>query len=336
MTNTKIPLLTIPLGTEAHRFARQFAAQQATPQKGKRVYFNTLAVYAVHCYLRWLEIETNLNESDSWHPGKGAILNVADLALPGIGKLECRPVLPGESSVELPPEVTENRIGYVGVQFDESLTEVQLLGFAPAADTVNPPEELQIADFQPLDVLIDYIHQLKDVQKAIALKGAEKPRPLLINLSRWLENLFEGGWQSQNAFLDTANLAWNLRYRMDWNVRSAIQLGGGKLEEPTTFVAGIKLVDLGVQLAGLPVALVVTFMPEVKYNTILQVHSMGSEILPEDIRLTVFDESGTTFLEAKARRADNFIQLMFKGNPGERFSVQIALDVASITEDFVI
>ncbi len=50
--------ITVPLGIEAHRKAQQFAAEQATPQKRKRVYLNTLAVYAVHNFLNWLKIET--------------------------------------------------------------------------------------------------------------------------------------------------------------------------------------------------------------------------------------------------------------------------------------
>lgn len=343
MNNTQTPLLTIPLGGEAHRFARQFAAQQATPQKGKRVYFNTLAVYAVHSYLKCLQIETSLRQSDCWHPGKRAVLDVADLALPDIGKLECRPILLGETACPLPPEVTENRIGYVGVQFGESLSEVQLLGFSPAIDVDNPPEQLQITDLQPLDALIDHIHQLK-VKMAIASErtdnasspqsigaDAASPSQTIMNLSRWLDNIFEGGWQSLDAFLGTANSAWSFR--------SVIQVADNRLAYPKKIIRGIKLIDLGIQLAGHPVALVVTLIPatDQKTNLILQVHPAASRTyLPQHTRLTVFDEYGAIFLEAQARSADNFIQLQFSGKRGERFSIQVALGVASIMEDFAL
>ncbi|MCA1994112.1 MAG: DUF1822 family protein [Coleofasciculus sp. S288] len=350
MNNAQTPLLTISLGGEAHRFARQFAAQQATPQKGKRVYFNTLAVYAVHSYLKCLQIETSLRQSDCWHPGKRAVLDVADLALPDIGKLECRPIPTGETACPLPPEVTENRIGYVGVQFGESLSEVQLLGFSPAVDADNPPEQLQITDLQPLDALIDHIHQLK-VKMAIASEGinnvsspqtigadavpvradATSPSQTIMNLSRWLDNIFDGGWQSLDAFLGTANSAWSFR--------SVIHVADNRLAYPEKIIRGIKLIDLGIQLAGHPVALVVTLIPETdqKTNLILQVHpAAGRTYLPQHTRLTVFDEYGATFLEAQARSADNFIQLQFSGRRGERFSIQVALGVASITEDFAI
>ena len=337
MNKTKVPLLIVPLGGEAHRFAQQFAAQQATPQKGKRVYFNTLAVYAVNSYLKWLQIETSLGQSDSWHPGKRAVFDVADLALPGIGKLECRPVLLGETACYLPPEVTENRIGYIGVQFGESLEEVQLLGFAPAVDAVNPPEELQIADFQPLDALIESISQLKaaididnvsspqqvGVDPVVVRENAVSPNQTPVNLSRWLQNVFEGAWQSLESFLGTANLAWSFR----------------RSDRPETIVRGGKLIDLGIQLAGHPVALVVTLIPEAdqKLNVILQLHPTASQTyLPQSTRLTVLDKSGEIFLEVQARSADNFIQLQFSGIAGERFSVEVALGVASIREDFVI
>jgi hypothetical protein len=320
MNNSKTPLLTIPLGGQAHQIAQQFAVQQATPQKGRRVYLNTLAVYAVHNYLKWLQVESNLDESDCWHPGKRAVFDVADLALPGIGKLECRPVLPGETVFRLPSEVTENRIGYVGVQFSDRLFEVQLLGFIKAVDAVHPPEQLKVSDFQPLDALIDRISHLK----------AAIPHETPVNLSRWLENVFEGGWQTLEAVLGTTNLAWSFR--------STIQLGDRKLDYPDSIVRGIKLIDLGIQLTGHPVALIVTLILEAnqKTNVILRVHPVSQTYLPHYTRLTVLDEYRATFLEAQARSADNFIQLQFSGNAGEHFSVEVALGVASITEDFVI
>ncbi|HEY9652309.1 MAG TPA: DUF1822 family protein [Coleofasciculaceae cyanobacterium] len=335
MNDTQIPHVMIPLGNEPHRFAQQFAAQQATPQKGKRVYLNTLAVYAVHSYLKWLQIETNLIESDSWHSGKRAFFDVADLVLPNIGKLECRPVLPGEIACPLPPEVTDDRIGYVGVQFNESLSEVQLLGFAPAVDPDNPPEELKVTEFQSLDALIDCIYQLKGVidrtfSKQVIATDAVSPQKTTVNLNRWLTNIFEEGWQSLDSLFGQGNIAWNFR--------SAIQIADKTTEHPETIIKGVKLIDLGIQLASHPVALVVTLVPETdqKINIILQVHPISQIYLPHYTRLTVFDESGATFLEAQARSTDNFIQLQFSGVPGEHFSVEVALGVASITEEFAI
>jgi hypothetical protein len=172
MNIAELPLLTVPLELKAHEMARQLAAVQSTVQKGKRVYLNALAVYAVHSYLKWLQIETDLNSSDSFNPVKTALANVADLVIPGIGSLECRPVLPGEIAIFLPEEVIENRIGYVGVQFSDRLDSVQLLGFAPSFDSSNPPQEIAVAELMPIDNLIEQITRLEE---AIAFLETDDP-----------------------------------------------------------------------------------------------------------------------------------------------------------------
>jgi hypothetical protein len=172
MNTTEIPLLTVPLELKAHEMARQLAAVQSTVQKGKRVYLNALAVYAVHSYLKWLQIETDLNYSDSFNPAKTALANVADLVIPGIGSLECRPVLPGDTTIFLPEEVIENRIGYVGVQFSDRLDSVQLLGFVPSLDSSNPPQQIAVAELMPIDTLLEQITRLEE---AIAFLETDDP-----------------------------------------------------------------------------------------------------------------------------------------------------------------
>ena len=167
MNSTDTPLLTVPLGTEAHRIARRLAGeamQLAAPAKrevGERVYLNALAVYAVHSYLKWLAYETDISQGDCWHPVVRSRWDVADLVIPGVGRLECRPVWEGEMALALPAEVTEDRIGYVAVRFGERLDQGKLLGFAPAVDTFNPPNQLALADLQSLDDLINYLYRLE-------------------------------------------------------------------------------------------------------------------------------------------------------------------------------
>ncbi len=170
MNTRENSFLTIAIPQQYQEIARKFASEQATPAKGKRVYFNTLAVYMVHNFLEWMEIDTDLNQGESWHPGIRAILDVADLVIPNLGKLECRPVLPGETVISLPIEVTEDRIAYIGVQFPEGaygdtpVHEVQLLGFSPTIDPDAPPEEIEIASLQPIETFIDYIDRLESAQ----------------------------------------------------------------------------------------------------------------------------------------------------------------------------
>jgi hypothetical protein len=351
MNSTETPLLTVPLGREAHTLAEQFAAQQATPQKGKQVYLNTLAVYAVHSYLKWLQIETDLSQGDSWHPGLQGVFDVADLVLPGVGKIECRPVLPGETTFVVPPPLTDNRIGYVAVQFSERLDEVQLLGFCPAtvssdlseqftssADAPNvanaalslSQQQFAIANLQPLDDLLDYIPETVD---EVVVPTANN---ISVNLSRWIENTFEAGWQTLEALFSTEALT------PAFSIRSTQQLNEINVDNPAISVTAGKLIDLGMQLAGHPVVLIVTLSsaePEEEMDIRLRVYPTGSQTyLPAELKLLVLDDSGIPVpeLEATARSADNWIQLELSGQLGEQFSVKVAFGDVSLTENFVI
>ena len=182
MNSTTSPLLMVPLDLAIHSQARQLAAQQSNVEKGKRVYLNALAAYAVHCYLKWLQIQTDLNESDCWNPVKAALSNVADLVIPHVGILECCPVLPQQTVILLPSAI-EHRIGYVAIQFQENLDSVQLLGFAPVFDEVNPPAQLAVSELQPIEALIEQITRLED-----AIAFLQTDDPVAVQVRSVLEN----------------------------------------------------------------------------------------------------------------------------------------------------
>ncbi len=316
MNSTQSLYLKVPLGKDAHRWAEQFASEQATPQKGKQVYLNTLAVFAVHSYLKWLPVETALDRADSWHPSLRAIFDIADLVLPNVGRLECRPVLPGESAFSLPPEATQDRIGYVAVQFDRQLDFVELLGFAPAS-TSEPPEKIQVTQLQSLDALIDTIHQrsLQPVQMP-----AVQPESLLVNLRQWLEGLFNEDWQPPGLVLAS-------------NLRSPIRL---ELDPQTRAINRAKVIGLGTQLIVVLVVQVTPTATEV-VDVCLRLYPGNHSVhLPPNLQLTVMDEAGTACMDARSRNADDWMQLEFSCQHEERFSVRVVLGEISITEQFVV
>ena len=321
--------LIVPLRREAHCLAKQFATQQATPHKGKQVYLNTLAVYAVNSYLKWLQIEADIHQGHSWLPNLRALFNVADLVLPGVGKLECRPILPGETACNLPLEVREDRIGYVAVQFGDRLDEVQLLGFIRAVDISIASEQILIADFQPLDTLLDCIPSKVVSEPMFAASKTS------VNLNLWLQNTFEDGWQTIEAMLNAK--AANLAFR-DRNIEQFPEIDA---LDPSVGISAGKFIDLGMQLASHQVALIIKIAPssEDELDVRLRVYPTGEQIcLPAGLELIVLDEAGFTSPESKARARshDNFIQLQFRGKSGERFSVILALGDVSITENFII
>ncbi|BAY27059.1 hypothetical protein NIES2100_68800 [Calothrix sp. NIES-2100] len=110
-------------------------------------------------------------------------------------------------------------------------------------------------------------------------------------------------------------------------------------ENPATGVKRVKLIDLGMQIAGKTVALAVALLQKLDgdISVLLQVYPTGNDdYLPPDLKLILLDDSGEILHEVIARRADIYIQLKFSCQPREKFSVRVALGETSVTEYFVI
>lgn len=258
MNNTaSIP---VPLTPEAHKHARTVAAEQLSPEKARRAYLGTLAVYAVNAYLRCIQVETDLESSDSWSWPHAVMTEGADLALPGIGKLECCPVLPGADHFTPPQIVLPDRIVYVAVQFKEVLDEVELLGYRPILDLEQPPHEIYIEDIQAaengddsyslflIQHLSDYLTYVKAVRDGLE-EDVENPliegvRQMLEEQVRSLPQLAVQAIYETLAFPETT---WGLRgEQLLIGTRSArdlssgqrstlnMMLGGDTSDEPTS------------------------------------------------------------------------------------------------------
>ncbi|MBD2529777.1 DUF1822 family protein [Nostoc flagelliforme FACHB-838] len=308
--------LTLPISQTARTTAQQFAKQQPNPEKAEQVRLNTLAVWVVNDYLQMMNIPTDLQASDSWNPIMRLCGNVADLEVSSIGRLECRPVHCHQQIFSIPPETWEERVGYLAVQFDEFLQEAKLLGFIPSVTD----EILPLAQLQPLEAFIDHIWQLR-----------QSPVTSLVNLSQWFAGIFETGWQ-------TIESLWNVpELRPTYAFRSIETLELDSLNQPESITKRAKLIDLGIQILNQPVMLIVEISPEKDQQTSihLQLHATGNQIyLPSGVHLTVLDSSGAVFLDAQSRKSDNYIQLQFRGEPTEQFSVRVAFENTSITEHF--
>lgn len=301
MMNPKIEswTFTVPLGLEAHSRAEQFRCHQLNPYKAKQVYLNTLAVYAVNVYLQCREFETDLEKSGSYDPVMQLLMDTADLVVKNRGKLECRPVLGEAEVVYVPAEVWEERIGYVAVQLNESLREATLLGFVKKVAR----SEFPLSQLQSLEGLPRYLNQIKP----------------LVNLSEWFENIFEAGWQAVEALLGTesAELAFSFR-----SVPS---------------VKRCKLIELGTAEQAVVVMVAITEDSTQEINICVEVQPpKGQPYLPPNLQLMVLDEDEEAVIDAHARSDNKNIQLEFGGEPGDRFSIKVALDEVSVTENFLI
>ncbi|MBW4563396.1 MAG: DUF1822 family protein [Mojavia pulchra JT2-VF2] len=314
LDNFAVPL---PIAQAARITAQQFAEEQPTAQKAEQVRLNTLAVWVVNDYLQMMDIATDLTASDSWNPVMRLCANVADLEMPALGHLECRPIRVGEQICSVPPETWEERIGYVVVQIDESLQEAWLLGFVPNVAA----EELPLSQLRSPETFIEYLGQLR-----------QSPAITRVNLSQWFTGIFESGWQTIEAL-------WNFQGLKEAYAFRSPETFEQPPNQQEAVTRRAKLIDLGIQIADQPVMLIIEITPQADQKTQirLQLHPTGNQFhLPQDVQLTVLDESGSVFLEAQARSADNYIQLQFRGETKERFSVRVALYDNSITEHFVI
>lgn len=295
---------TVPLGLTAHAKAQQFKQHFSHPSKAKQIYLNTLAVYAVKVYLEYREFETDWEGSDSCDRTIQMLLDVADLVVLNHGKLECRPVLPGADVVIIPEEVWLERIGYVAVQFNESLREAKILGFIESVTT----KELPLNQLRSLEELPDYISQFKQL------------RSKSVNLSQWLQNTFDAGWQTLEALfsLPQTEIAFNFRQS------SASDIKRGKI--------------LSLEQTGQQVALLVGLIPSEKseIDISVEVYPLGTQTrLPFDLQLILFDETGRSVMQAEAGGSES-LEFQFSGEPGESFGVKVALGDFSITETFLI
>ncbi|MFB2976046.1 DUF1822 family protein [Microseira sp. BLCC-F43] len=296
---------TVPLALPEHLTAQRFSEQQTNPRKIKQVYLNTLAVYAVDFYLRCRGIETDLSASDSWDLVTQTLMNVADLEIKNLGKLECRPVLPDSQFCHIPLEVWSDRIGYVAVKLSESLREATLLGFVET----TTQEELPVSELRSLEELEDLLAELT---------AKVTPRQTQVNqLLQWFDNIFEPGWQAIEALIAPQELSFvrNLKVRRG------------------------KVIDLGIELAGHPFILIINLSRESEDTVAvnLQVYPTGeNSYLPLGLKLIVLDESEEIFKEVTARTADKFIQYQFEAELGDRFGVKVDWQGVSITEEFAI
>jgi Protein of unknown function (DUF1822) len=308
--NPEMNILTLPISSQSLELARQFAQQQSTPAQQERVQLNTLAVCTVNDYLEMMGFETDLCGGDSWNPIARMCADVADLEITNIGKVECRPVVAGETEGAIPPEVWLDRIGYMFVEINLADRAATMRGFIPQARGRIALELLR----SPLD-FIDHLHQLMAAP--------------VVKLHQWLEG-FEAAIAAGWLFLEPLE---SLFVTPEYAFRS-----GSSLRDFNTIKGG-KLVDLGIQLEGYPIALIVELSPvegEERTRIYLKVCPTNQSYLLPNIQLIVLDESQQVFLEAQSRTADNLIQLEFTGNIGEKFEVVVKRGNAEVTGQFTI
>lgn len=309
MNNTEVDLvLTIPIAPAARRSAQTLSQQQNNPKIAKQVYLNALAVHAVDFYFQCLEIETDLAASGIWNPAVQKFMDVADLDVKDIGKLECRWLSPGQDFVSIPAEVRSDRIGYIAVEMTESLQEVKLLGFVPSTQQ----EKVALSELKSLHQLLEYLDELKPV-----------------NLSQWLQNVFDSGWHTVETLFES-------KPELQFAFRSPQVLESSASVSGNLPVRRGKLLSLerGKEQVALFVELMTTDEPDIDIS--VEVYpTNGQKNLPNDLQLMVLNDEGETLMHARANKTGNLL-FELSGEPGEHFTVKVALGDFSVIENFSI
>lgn len=296
----------VTLCTEAHAIAQEYSEGIYNPVKQQQIYLNTLAVYALNNYLQCMGFETNWQGSGSCDRLVIQLMNIADLEVKNLGKLECRPVLLGTEVCEIPPEVWLDRIGYVAIQLNYHLKEATILGFIPQAEAEVPLNQLQSLE--------DFLLYMSELEIANSLQHNDSSS--LVKIGQWLDGFVDAGWQTIEHLLNPQQLGLAFK--------SAVSMTRGQK------------IDLGMQLEQISVALVVkiTEMVEGEVDILTQIYPRENHVLPEGVKLSISDELGENILEVISRDEDNLIQLEFSAELGEKFKIMLAYDESQQTREF--
>jgi hypothetical protein len=304
-TNYEQTSFSIPLSIEAHEKANRRRQGISNSENAKKIYLNTLAVYAVNYYLDCMGFETNCSNADDSNPWMLSLIDLADLELKNIGKIECLPVLPDAEYLEIPTEVSSDRVAYVAVQFNQSLKEATILGFTTQALAKAPLSQLQ-----SVDNLLDYLTAKEQATK--------------VNIRQWLEGVITEGWLNLEEIFNPQELS--LRFARNFSITKG------------------KKIDIGLQLNGVSVALIVKLNSPISdenqnsqdINIMVQVHPDKSACLPPGLKLAVIDEDAKQVDAVISRQNDNWVEIELSAKLDEKFSIEIILGESKVTQEFVV
>jgi hypothetical protein len=297
--------------------AQQFADEQTTLHKARRVFLNTLSVWAVHDYLTLMNVPTALTEGDSWNPLLRCCTDIADLVMPGLGRIECRPLFDAETSIYIPPETWWERLAYIMVRLHPSYTEATLLGVLFRAEQV----EVAVESLHGIDELLEYLHQIGRCQAQLSGK--------YVILRNWLDERYPDDWIDARALLTPANSSFVFRWKPPESsmIASANTLGEG--------LGRGKFVPVGPYEVPLIVQLEST-VPNQMQLCIQVFAPLGERCLPSGLALKILDCTGQVCLQAQARDQDAMLQLQCSGKVGEVFQVVLVYNSSRVAKTFMI
>jgi hypothetical protein len=368
---TSLPThFTVPLSQTAHTIAKDYAKHQLTPQDRKQAYLNQLSIYAVHRYLTYLNITSELPSSkeSECYPlmPTGTALN-----LPRLGYVICCPILPAQTTLDLPLDlpvaVSSPCLGYVMVQFMESLTEATLIGFLPVPSPVASPVPLShtqrhlllrlgqtakspLPTMPPSPLALDQCQSLDALLTCIATAQTRlAPAPTQPSLSTPASPHSPTVLSPQAHPIRPFHLRQLFRDIIEPGWQKVSALLGAPLQPVSIYRRiGAQAKPLRFMTADShpSVALVVQIMSPDRpspdsatpdYTIHIELQPMANQpYLPANLSLVLIDETNQVFMEAQSTATTEAIKFQFCGVEDEPFQVKVVLNDTSIIESFVI
>jgi hypothetical protein len=201
-----------------------------------------------------------------------------------------------------------------GVSDLSTLTEAQAENLTTRlSQTAIPRLEIPFGMWGSLIVNPQWRQQLGQSRQSVS-------PALSTNLSRWLQNQFEAGWQAIENLVNTPTAAFSFRQ-----------------DEVTGTVERAKQLALTPEIT---VLLVVRLTPDDGRVAVQAgVLSAIAPLLPADLTLSLLSDTGEVLQSVQARQQDNSIQLRrFRCSAGTVFRLQIASEdgAAIAEEEFVV
>jgi len=319
---------TIPIDGKMFQIAEKFSQQQQNQQKSRAVYLNTLAILAVDFYCQCVGIKTEASKSHGLDNIMSSLMNTASLFIKDKGLLECRPVLPKEEFCEIPSEVLSERIGYMVVEIDEGNRQARILGFVESVEK----ERLPLTKLNSLGDFLIYLHKFPAVELVSEIStnkvdmvevAVNKISTGIVKLSKWFEGLLDGGWEAELAIAKDLAISQDIFSANETEKRES---------------SAAKFIYLQHSSERVLLILRQTQVSQDEVEIVLRLYPASESIfLLDGIKIALLDESNKSIPQLeKQSKASNWLQLRFKGNVGDKFSLKISLGEDNIIEYFII
>ncbi|TAD80066.1 MAG: DUF1822 family protein [Oscillatoriales cyanobacterium] len=309
------------------KLAQHFAESAQNNQQRDSIYHNTLAILAISDWLTWLDIPHTHHGCDSWDSTARWFDDVADLTLYGLGRIECRPILPGDSVMKIPVESQGARTGYWAIGLDLAGDCAMLLGFLPA-EWVGDRDQVSLDELEDVGA---FLHWCRDQQLRVDVNLADA-----IQLGDWLVEKFDHGWQKLstllNELVDPTELSLNYRRNTGMTGARVVEMGGDRIQAILSVAMNLAESE---EIESEETESEETESEEYEWDiTIRLQHRNPDLMLPNDLKLAVFDVVGRETIVVYPTDHTN-LQVSFTAEPGEGFQVQLSWEGQTLAETLV-